>query len=57
MSIRTRKCMVACSLCAIAALYAAAAYRVEQARTASPLQSSCAYSVCIPHSATFSSLR
>lgn len=57
MSIKTRKCLVACSLCAVAAIYAAAAYRVEQARSATSLHSSCSYTVCIPHSSTFSSLR
>jgi hypothetical protein len=57
MSTTTRKCLVACSLCAVAAIYAAAAYRVEQARSATSLHSTCSYTVCIPHSSTFSSLR
>ncbi|MFF7707092.1 hypothetical protein [Pseudomonas sp. NPDC007930] len=44
------------SMCALAALYAAAVFRAEQMRTQRYAQS-CAYAQCVPQSASFSALR
>lgn len=58
MSIKTRKYLMIVTLCAAAtALYATAAYRVEQTRLQPSFASSCNHDHCVAHLASFSSLR
>lgn len=58
MSIKTRKYLTIFTLCAAAtALYATAAYRVEQTRQLPRMAISCNHDHCIPHTATLSALR
>jgi len=57
MNIKTKRCLFVCSLFAVATLYATAAYRVEQTRMAGAAQLGCIQTFCIPHGATFTSLR
>lgn len=57
MTTRTRKCMVALSLVAVTAVYATAAWRVEQARTSPQLQGACTLAMCMQRNAAFSYLR
>ncbi|MGH8383331.1 hypothetical protein [Pseudomonas sp.] len=57
MSLKSRKCAVICAIAAVIGLYAAAAYRVEQARHQPHSAASCSLAHCVPHTATLSALR
>ncbi|WP_249680233.1 hypothetical protein [Pseudomonas abieticivorans] len=49
--------MIMLGIFAVSALYATAAWRVEQARNVRQLDASCSTTMCIPHSATLNALR
>ncbi|MDE1163962.1 MAG: hypothetical protein PW845_00925 [Pseudomonas sp.] len=58
MHTKTRnKCVIMLGIFAVSALYATAAWRVEQARNVRQLDASCSTTMCIPHSATLNALR
>lgn len=57
MGLKSRKCAVICAIAVVVGLYAAAAYRVEQARHQPYSAASCSLAHCVPHTATLSALR
>jgi hypothetical protein len=57
MGIKTRKCAFIFALAAVAGLYAAAAYRVEQARNAPRENATCSLAHCPPQTTTLNTLR
>lgn len=57
MIITTRKCVMPLLVILVTALYATAAWRVEQARNVPRLEISCSTSMCLPHSGAFNALR
>ncbi|WP_277960788.1 hypothetical protein [Pseudomonas sp. RIT-To-2] len=57
MIITTRKYLMTFLIISVAALYATAAWRVEQARNQPRTDISCSTTLCIPHSGTFNALR
>lgn len=57
MTLKSRRCAVICAIAAVLGLYAAAAYRVEQARHQPNSAASCSLAHCVPHTATLSALR
>lgn len=57
MTLNARKCATVCALAAVFGLYAAAAYRVEQARNQPHSAASCSLAHCVPHTASLSALR
>lgn len=57
MIITTRKLRMALLIFIATALYATAAWRVEQLRNESRLEISCSTTMCLPHSGTFTALR
>lgn len=52
-----RRCAVVFTIVAVTALYATAAWRVEQSRMQPRVYASCNLEHCIPHSATLNALR
>ncbi|WP_166568235.1 hypothetical protein [Pseudomonas sp. R5(2019)] len=57
MTLKTRKCAFIFAIAAVIGLYAAAAYRLEQARNAPRDQSSCMFTQCVPHTASMAAVR
>ncbi|WP_155980425.1 hypothetical protein [gamma proteobacterium L18] len=57
MIITTRKCVMPLLVILVTALYATAAWRVEQARNVPRLEISCSTTMCLPHSGAFNALR
>ncbi|MNJ79057.1 hypothetical protein D3C77_769640 [compost metagenome] len=57
MTLKSRRCAVICAIAAVLGLYAAAAFRVEQARHQPYSAASCSLAHCVPHTATLSALR
>lgn len=57
MFLKTRKCAVICAISAVIGLYAAAAYRVEQARNTPHQHATCGLAHCPPQTATLNALR
>ncbi len=57
MIITTRKYAMTFLIIMVTALYATAAWRVEQARNAPRLELSCSTTMCLPHSGAFNALR
>ncbi len=57
MGLKSRKCAVVFAIASVIGLYAAAAYRVEQARHQPYSAASCSLAHCVPHTATLSALR
>ncbi len=55
--LKTRKCAMAFAITAVLALYATAAWRVEQLRQAPRVVFSCHMDYCVPHTASLSALR
>ena len=53
----TRNYRMTLLIISVAALYATAAWRVEQARNQPRLEISCSTTQCLPHSGTFNALR
>lgn len=57
MIITTRNYLMTFLIILAAALYATAAWRVEQARNAPRMELSCSTTMCLPHSGAFNALR
>ncbi|MBV6750496.1 hypothetical protein KV580_09330 [Pseudomonas chlororaphis] len=55
--LKTRKCAMVFAVTAVLALYAVAAWRVEQIRQAPLGLSTCHLDYCVPHTASLSALR
>ncbi|BBP75341.1 hypothetical protein HX881_15780 [Pseudomonas gingeri] len=55
--LKTRKCAAVLAVCAVVALYATAAWRVEQLRQTPRNLSTCNLEHCVPHTASLSALR
>lgn len=55
--LKTRKCAAVLAISAVLALYATAAWRVEQIRHAPHSVASCNLEHCVPHTASLSALR
>ncbi|NWB85110.1 MULTISPECIES: hypothetical protein [unclassified Pseudomonas] len=55
--LKTRKCAAVLAVTAVVALYATAAWRVEQIRQTPRGLSTCHLDFCVPHTASLSALR
>ncbi|WP_198291596.1 hypothetical protein [Pseudomonas asplenii] len=55
--LRTRKCAAVLAISAVLALYATAAWRVEQIRQTPHTVATCNLEHCVPHTASLSALR